>query len=114
MNGDKSARAIDPLVKAPLRLQPNVLKKKKHQPQLGLWERQSSSDETHLTHNTEWINRELMDMVIQYICIHYRQKARKTLQFEKYKNIIEILWEVFFKSKNRNKIDQTFYFSTDV
>lgn len=32
MNGDKSARAIDPLVKAPLRLQPNVLKKETSAP----------------------------------------------------------------------------------
>lgn len=58
MNGDKSARAIDPLVKAPLRLQPNVLKKETSAPVGALGERQPSSDETHPPHNMESINRQ--------------------------------------------------------
>lgn len=45
MNGDKSTRAIDPLVKAPLRLQPNVLKKETSDPVGALGGRQSSSNE---------------------------------------------------------------------
>lgn len=49
MNGDKSARAIDPLVTAPLRLQPNVLKKETSALVGALGERQFSSDEAHLT-----------------------------------------------------------------
>lgn len=49
MNGDKSARAIDPLVTASLRLQPNVLKKETSALVGALGERQPSSDETHLT-----------------------------------------------------------------
>lgn len=57
MNGDKSARAIDPLVKAALRLQPNVLKKETSAPVGALAGRQSSSDETHLPHNMQGINR---------------------------------------------------------
>lgn len=57
MNGDKSARAIDPLVKAPLRLQPNVLKKETSAPVGALGVRQSSSDETHLPRNMQEINR---------------------------------------------------------
>ena len=56
MNGDKSARAIDPLVKAPLRLQPNVLKKETSAPVGALGGRQPSSDETHLPHNMQEIN----------------------------------------------------------
>lgn len=52
MNGDKSARAIDPLVKAPLRLQPNVLKKETSAPVGDRGGGQSSSDETQLPHNT--------------------------------------------------------------
>lgn len=58
MNGDKSARAIDPLVKAPQRLQPNVLKKETSAPVGAPGERQSSSVETHLTHSTRAINTE--------------------------------------------------------
>lgn len=75
MNGDKSARAIDPLVKAPLRLQPNVLKKETSAPVGALGGRQSSSDETHPPHDMKEIDRQ------SYIYTHYGQKSYEELHF---------------------------------
>lgn len=71
MNGDKSARAIDPVVKAPLRLQPNVLKKETSasvEARRGI----VLINEEYPLHDMKKLNRHgWWKMVIQYIQIRY-------------------------------------------